>query len=807
MVNHYLSLSIRHLFRQKVYSLINLIGLAIGMACCILILLYVQYELSYDLFHARANRIYRVTREERAPGRVVQMAAAPGPLATAMKQDLPEVEHIVRLKPPNTSWMLRYEDRGFYETSFYLSDPDVFEVFSIPLIHGDPKTALERPFTIVITEEVARRYFGDEDPIGKVIRGEETVDFEVTGIMSPLPQNSHLKFDILASMGTQERMNPYHLTEWRDAYKFYTYVLLPSDYDPAEVERKLPALVEKYAGDVFRTASVSMHFSLQPLTSIHLHSHLEGELSPNSDITSIYLFSAIAVFILLIACINFMNLSTARATVRAKEVGLRKVVGAHRGQLISQFLGESVLLSCFAAILAVVLVKLFLPTFNMITGTDIFFHLTTNRQALIGIAGITLMVGFISGSYPAFVLSAFQPVDVIAGAIKSGRSQGAFRKMLVTLQFTISIALLICSGIVSDQLDHLRNKPLGLNPDRTVIIPMTHTPMQEKYSVYKREILQHADVTGVASINFAPGRLNNLWFSIYQSIDAPNTEPQEMTTINVDADYLEVMDMELAAGRFLRETTNDTGYPPAYVLNESAVRRFGWASPQDAVGKQIAFLRAGDTDQQYTGAIVGVVKDFHIRSLHDPVEAMVLFEGTWGPYINVKVSGVDIPGTSRFLQDTWQKVQGQAPFEYHFMDDEITRLYTVEEQLGQVFGSFALIAIIVGCLGLFGLASFMATRRTREIGIRKVLGASIPSIIRLMSREFVSLVLAANIIAWPIAYYAMSRWLQNFAYRIDIGIGTFILAGILAFLITLVTVSGHAVRAARANPVDALRYE
>ncbi|MBI4551173.1 MAG: ABC transporter permease [Candidatus Latescibacteria bacterium] len=638
MLKSYLMVAVRTLLRHRGYSLLNIVGLAIGIACCLLILLYVQYELSYDRFHTNADQIYRVVREERAPGRVTHLAITPAPLAPALRQEFPEVRRVVRLKPPNAAWMLRYEDKSFYETNFYLADSTVFDVFFIPLLKGNPATALQRPFTVVLTETVARKYFGNEEPIGKLIRGEESMDLEVTGVMPSLPPNSHLTFEILASMGTQEQLdrqlNQTYLTRWRSPYNFYTYVLLPPGADPSRLEQKLPALVEKYAGSELHAAGVTMRFSLQPLTAIHLHSHLERELSANSEVTSIYLFSAIAVFILLIACINFMNLATARAAMRAKEVRVRKVVGAQRRQLIVQFLGESLLVSCLAALLAVGMVMLFLPTFNTLAGKAIPRHLATNGTALGGLAGITLVVGLAAGAYPAFVLSAFRPVAVLTRMGQAGRGRSGFRKLLVVVQFTITIALLICTGIVVQQLHYVRNKQLGLNPDQLVIIPMTFTPFAERYPVFKREALQHPAVLGVTRSNFAPGRLNTLGYSLYQSAKAPMTESVEMCSVGADEDFVTTLGMTLVAGRFLWRTFG-TDPEAAYVLTESAVTRLGW----------------------------------------------------------------------------------------------------------------------------------------------------------------------------PVAYYAMQRWLQNFAYRIELGPGPFLLAALLALVIAVLTVSGQAMKAALTNPVEALRYE
>jgi putative ABC transport system permease protein len=808
MLHNYLTIALRNLLRHKGYACINVGGLAVGIACCLLILLYIQYELSYDRFPAGADRIYRVVREERAPGRVTSLAITPGPLAPALQREFPEIQQVVRLKPPNAAWMLRHEDRSFYETSFYIADSTVFDVFSIPLLKGNPATALQRPYTVVLTEAMARKYFGEEEPIGKLIRAEESMDLEVTGVMPSLPSNSHLKFEILASMGTQEELdrqnNQTYLTRWRSNYNFYTYVVLAPGADPSRLEQKLPALIEKYAGSELRAAGVTMRFSLQPLAAIHLHSHLERELSANSDVASIYLFSAIAVFILLIACINFMNLATAHATMRAKEVGIRKVVGGQRHQLIIQFLGESLVVSCFAALLALGVAKLLVPVFNILAGKAIPGDLLTNGTALAGLAGITLVVGLVAGAYPAFVLSAFRPAAVIAGMRGAGRARSRLRKALVVAQFTITIALMICTGIVLEQLRYIRSRDLGLDPAQMVVMPLTYPPFSQRYSAFKQQVLQHPAVLGVTRSHFAPGRWNNVSYSLYQSAKAPMTESVEMCTLGADEDFVATMGMTLVAGRFL-ERPAGAEPEPAYVLTEAAVTRLGWFSPEDAIGQSIDWLPPAGGRRPST--IVGVVNDVHLRSLHDRIEPVVFYYTLGGAYIYVKIAAAQMPETLAFLRQTWKRVNPNAAFEYRFMDEEFARLYEAEERLGTLVGGFALLAVVIGCLGLFGLASFTVTQRTKEIGIRKVLGASIPNLIRLISKEFLLLVAVSNLLAWPVAYYAMSRWLQNFAYRIDIGAGVFVLAAVMALAVALATVGGHALRAARTNPVEALRYE
>ncbi len=795
MFRNYITVAVRNLLRHKAYSLINISGLAIGMACCILILLYVQDELSYDRYHENAGRIYRLALEAQIPGKVLKAPVTPGPMGPAFANDYPEVISAVRFyRDPWHNPLVSHGDKRFYQERFFFADSNVFDMFTFPLIRGNPKTALREPNSIVITEEMAEKYFGNEDPMGKVLAVElrhMLADFRVTGILRRIPHNSHFRFDCLAPIANVSDL-------WRDIfdnwgnYLVCTYLLLRKDPRPALLEEQFPSFMNTHMKD--EQMSITLH--LQPLTRIHLHSHLEYEIEPNSDIAYIYVFSAIAFFILVIACINFINLSTARSTNRAKEVGMRKAVGAHRLQLIRQFLGESVFLSLIALMLAIALVELALPALNALAGKELAMGYGGNLPVLLGLVGIALFVGIVSGTYPAFFLSAFQLADVLKGTLKAGSKNPLLRRVLVVLQFAISIILIIGTGVVYNQLDYIRDKRLGFHKEHVIVLPIRGQEVRQNYEAIRSKLLQDPDILGVAASSRVPGGI------IGKCSISPEGAQNEFVVpwLSVDHDFIETLGIELAAGRdFSKDFATDAA--EAIMLNEAAVKRFGWESPHKAIGKKARFWGK-------KRAVTGVVKDFHISSLHHSIEPLVLHvHPNDFLYISARIRSDHISDALDFLKHTWHEFAPNHPFEYFFLDDSFDKLYRAEHKLGRIFGSFSLLAISIACLGLFGLASFATEQRTKEIGIRKVLGASVSGIVLLLSKEFTKLVIVSNLIAWPIAYFAMKDWLENFAYHIHIGVGTFVLGGILALIIALLTVSFQAIKAALANPVDALRYE
>jgi len=806
MLKNYLKIALRNLLKYKGYSLINIFGLAVGMASCILILLYVHDELSYDQHHEKADQIYRVTREwfnsDGSPNLHLGHVAPPiGPL---LKNDFPDILQMARISSGGNP-LLRYQDNVFQEERFYFADPNIFEIFTLPLLKGDPKTALADPNSIVLTPAMAKKYFSDADPLGKVLNIDNQADLKVTGVMSEIPASSHFHFDFLGSMKLLEQIfGAQEFKNW-GSNNYATYLLFPKDYATENFTKAVPAFIGRHHPEGEKAIpNTTLH--LQRLLDIHLRSQLDSELEANGNIVYVYIFSAIAFFLLLIACINFMNLATARSANRAREVGLRKVVGAERQQLIKQFLGETIVLAFIALFLAVVFVELALPKFNAFAGKELALRSQSALFIFGSLLGVALFVGVVAGSYPAFFLSNFQPAAVLKGQ-KIGSTKSRFRSTLVVFQFAISIILIVGMGVVYNQLEYCRTKNLGLNKEQIVVLPVNSgAEIARRYPDMRNQLLQHPTIAGVAASKRVPsGRL--LDSSGGKLIDGEKSTPLEfrIANIRVDHNFIPIYGMQMAAGRNF-STAFPTDSTEAFILNETAVKKIGWALPEAAVDKPFEYGNR-------KGRIIGVVKDFNYESLHQPITPIVMFIAPQNfNSISVKIRAdrpADIAATLEFLKQKWQEYRPNFPFQYSFIDERYEQLYQSEHRLGQIFGTFSLLAVFIACLGLFGLASYTAEQRTKEIGIRKVLGASVGNIVLLLSKEFTRLVIVATLVSWPIAYYAMNRWLQEFAYRINLHQqgGTFLLAAVLALAIALITVSFQAIKAAVSNPVKALRYE
>ncbi len=804
MFKSYLKIALRNILKYKAYSLINILGLAVGMASCILILLYVHDELSYDKYHEKADQIYRVTREwfNSDGSSNLHLGHVAPPIGPLLKNDFPDLQHVVRMASGGRP-LVRYQDKIFQEERFYFADPEIFEVFTLPIIQGDVKAALADPRNVVISPAMAEKYFGGEDPIGKVVNVDNQADLKVSAVMAEIPYNSHFHFDFLGSMRVLEQA--YGEQEFKNwgSNNYATYLLFPKEYPVENFKEAIPAFIGRHHPDGEKAIpQTTLH--LQRLTDIHLHSQLDSEIEANGNIVYVYIFSAIAFFLLMIACINFMNLATARSANRAKEVGLRKVVGAERMQLIKQFLGETVVMALISLFLALVIVEAALPKFNAFAEKELALRSQGALFVFSSLIGIALFVGIIAGSYPAFFLSRFQPVAVLKGQ-KIGTTRSRFRSALVVFQFAISIILIIGMGIVYNQLEYCRTKNLGLNKEHIIVLP-TDQGMISRYVDIKNQLLQHPHIANVAASKRVPsGRLLD---SSGGSIpDGDNYLPLEfrIANVRVDHSFIDTYGIQMAAGRnFSVEFPTDS--TEAFILNETAVKKIGWLSADAAVGKAFQY-------GSRKGRIIGVVKDFNYESLHQPVTPIVMYIVPQSfNSISVKIRPErpeDIAATLDFLKQKWQEFRPNFPFQYSFIDERYEELYQSEHRLGQIFGVFSLLAVFIACLGLFGLASYMAEQRTKEIGIRKVLGASMGSIVLLLSKEFTRLVIVATLAAWPIAYYAMNNWLQEFAYRININdqTATFLLAAVLAFGIALLTISFQSIKAALGNPVKALRYE
>ncbi|MEP0547448.1 MAG: FtsX-like permease family protein [Rhodothermales bacterium] len=811
MLKNYLKVAVRNLRRWKGYAAINVFGLAVGLACFVLIALFVRDELSYDRYHAKADRIYRMV--EIIEG-AEESASNPLPVGAAIAETYPQfVEAAVRffnLQAPTLA--LSYEPAGgparaFNEAKFFFADSTVFDVFDFALVRGDRATALDRPNTVVLTEAAAQRYFGDADPVGKTLLFEEQHPLEVTGVLAEVPATSHFTFDFLASFSTLRSsvyaQNPGILDfnwYWNPAW---TYVLLREGAAPDALEAQFPDFIAQNWPDQIKEQS---HLYLQPLADIHLKSNLDFEIRPNSDDLYVYVFSLIAVFVLLTACINFMNLSTARSMSRAKEVGMRKAIGAQKGQLIGQFLSESILLSTISLVVALPLVWALLPVMNAMADKAITLNPFAVPWLWPLLAVVALGVGALSGLYPAFVLSRHEPAHVLKASGRTGTGGGAsevLRRGLVVAQFGISIALIAGTFVAANQLDYLRSARLGFDAEQVVMVPILRTPAIQQYDAIKGALLEHR---GVQAVTISEDVLG----SKYQTntyLPEGFADPVQFPRMLVHDDFAKTFGIRMVAGRDY-QLGRDPG--PGVIINEAMVERLGWESPQDAVGRSMG--PAGQNGELQR-RIVGVTEDVHFASLHQPIAPFVFdrmndgMANFFGRYLAVRITPDDVRGTLADIERTWTTFLPDRPFEYLFVDQELDQLYRAEENLSRVAGAFSILAILIACLGVFALAAYAAEQRKKEIGIRKVLGASVPGLIALLSKDFVRLVLVAFVVAAPVTYFAAQQWLGAFAYQVPVGPSPFLIAGVLALGIALATVSFHAVRAATANPTSTLRAE
>jgi putative ABC transport system permease protein len=807
MIKNYLKTAVRNLFKHKGYTFINILGLAIGMAACLLILLFVRHELSYDGYHQNSDRIYRVAMAARWGGRDFDIAVVPAATAKTMLTDFPEVEDAVRFRQRG-DYIVQYKDQSFREEKIIFTDTTFLKLFSIPLLQGDADSALTDPYSIVLSRKTAQKYFRDEDPLGKTLKLDIRYDYKVTGIFEEIPDNTHFHFDILLSMESIEESRD---LSW-GSQNFQTYILLRQDADPSALEAKFPEMLEKYmwphfaqilgitVDEIHKSTDMWAKFYLQPLKSIHLHSDLLGELGPNNDIRYIYIFSAIALFILIIASINFMNLSTARAAGRAKEVGLRKVLGSQRRQLIIQYLMESTFLSFISIIFAIGIVVLALPAFNQLSGKSLEISTIFLQRMPFYLILLAVSTGFLAGSYPSFFISAFQPIQVLRGKMKIGVKSGMMRSALVVFQFTASIILIIGTMVVFKQLRYIQNKNLGFNKEQVLILDNAYL-LEKQAKTFKEKMKTYPQILNASISGYLPVpsmRSNDGIFPEGKRDDEHSTSFQNWI---VGYDYLETMGMKLVEGRFFSQefSTDDQ----AAVINQSVAKQFNWPDP---VGRRLGRIinQKGDI-KLYT--VIGVMEDFHFESLRENIGPLVMFLGESRGNISFRLKTQDVSSVIGLLEQQWKQFLPNQPFEYSFLDERFEQMYQSEHKIGKIFTVFASLAIFIGCLGLFGLAAFTAEQRTKEIGIRKVLGATYPRIIRLLLKEFVILVGIANLIAWPVAYLVMNRWLIDFAYRISPHILIFIFAGILTLVVALLTVSFQAVKAALADPIRSLRYD
>jgi putative ABC transport system permease protein len=805
MIRNYFKTAWRNLMKHKTFSFINIAGLSIGISVCFIIMLYVRDEMSFDRFNKKADRIVRVVFNANINGGKIKESVVMAPVAETIKKDYPEVQDAARLVTFGEQ-KITYQNKVFKNDRLALIDPQFFSIFTIHFIDGDPNTSLLLPHTIVITKTTAEKYFGREEAIGKILGFNNNSEiYKVTGVIDDMPSNSHFHFDMFGSMaGFGEAKSQ----SWMYG-GYYTYLLLKPGTDYKKLESKFPAMVEKYMGpqiqqqmglslEQFRTKGNELGFSLQPLTSIHLHADTSTELEPGGNASYVYIFGAIAIFMLLIACINFINLSTASASKRAKEVGVRKVIGSGKMELIKQFLFESALLVSMTLVISYALIKFALPVFNRISGKDLGFGFDIKIVA--AFIGMGILVSIIAGMYPAFFLSSFKPIAVLKGKFTANNKTFGLRSALVIFQFFISVSLIISTIVVWRQMQYIQNKKLGYDKDHVLTIPNSYA-LGKSEKLYKDELLKDPRIVNATVSRYKPagpsGNNNALAYP-----EGHDNQIMKTLEYHVDEQYIPTLGMQIAAGRnFSKEFTTDS---TAMIINESAAKAFGWGV-MNAVGKTIV-RQNSDRGTNVPFHVVGVVKDFNFRSLHESITPLLMTLQPEGGLI-FKIKTTDIPGLLSAMKNVWEKFNTGEPFTYAFMDDLYNKTYSAEQKTGTILNIFALLTILVACLGLFGLATYTAEQRTKEIGIRKVLGASVTQVTQMLSKDFIKLVGIACIIAFPLSWWAMNKWLQSFAYRINISWWIFLMAAIVALFIALITVSFQAIKAAIANPVESLRTE
>ncbi len=806
MIKNYLLIAFRNARRNKAYTLINLLGLAIGIASSIMILLFVVDEVSFDRHNEHFREIYRICIRGKIQGNEVEAALSNAPMGATLKADFPEVEDFTRLFTFDGDPKVTYEERVFIEENFYYADSTFFNVFSAPVLYGHPEEMLNRPNTVVLTEETARKFFGNEDPVGKFLQvGQQEENFEVTGVVRGFPESSHFRFNMLGSMTSIYLAD---LTRWLGNNN-YTYIRLQKDFDPEELEQKFPELIAKHMGteleeflgltmEEFLAAGNTYGYFLEPLKDIHLKSDLQFEINPGGSRSSVIIFSVIALFLILIASINFMNLATASAARRATEVGIRKAAGAEKNRLIQQFLTESFLITVLALILAVVLVELFLPGFNRIAGKGLQLESLGTLRLIIGLLVIGVFVGFASGSYPAFFLSSFRPADVLKSGAMRGARGATLRRILVTFQFVVTIVLFICTMLVNRQMNHLRAKDLGFNKENLVVIDRIYV-LEEQMEAFRQELLKNPSIRQVTISSAVPGGL--IGDNAYLPEGAATNETHAINNLWADWYFQDTYELEMVEGRWFREENPTDSF--ALILSESAVRALSF---EDPLNRRLYTQFGEETNDPHP--IIGVVKDFHFQSLHQEIRPLIIQFNSENYYqMSVRISGNNTGKTLDYIEEMWNSFREQQPIHMTFLEEELAALYDNEEKTATIFNIFSVLAIFIAALGLLGLASFSAAQRTKEIGIRKAMGASIASVLLALSREYIWLILVATLAAWPLGYFFMKEWLQDYPSRVTMEPTVFILSSLMAFVIAAVTVLLRVYHSASANPVKSLRYE
>jgi putative ABC transport system permease protein len=786
-----LKTAIRNITKDFGYSSLNIIGLTIGIASALFLIIYVTDEVSYDKYHEKADRIYRVSSHISETDDEFTWIVAQIPFGPQVVLDYPEVQAAVRFINFNRA-PFKYNDKEFYEENFYYADTAVFDVFTYKFLRGDPKTALTEPNTMVLTETVANKYFGNDDPIGKtLVSGEES--YRITAVIEDVPQNSHFRFNALSS---RKSLPSDFVGSWGN-FGVFTYLLFPEGFDVEAFEVKMQEMYGKYMAEIFERRGISIEYVLDPITKIHLTSTNPGEPEPTGSITYVYIFSIVAFFLILIAAMNYMNLATARSARRAREVGLRKVVGSNRLSLVLQFLSESITLTLISLILSIVVVALLLQQFNLLAGKNFDLSILQSPVVILSALAVIIVVGIIGGTYPAFYLSRFQPTTVLKGEVTKGSSGNLFRKVLVVFQFLISVSMIICTLVVYKQLNFLKTKDLGYDQTNILSIGLTNRNMVRSYPVFKQKLLDNPIIKSVASTNtpMGGGSSKNL-------LSVESDEGMVDRGVNlavVDHDFIETLGIKMLKGRdFQSDIPGDT--LNGVIVNETFVKRMNWTEP---LGKKIETIGSGFLK----AIVVGVMHDYHQTGMYNEIETLMLLYRPFGRIVYIKLTDNNRQESIRFIEQTWREMYPEQPFEYEFLSDTFSNQFEADEKRGFIFTLFTILAIVIACLGLFGLASYTVERRTKEIGVRKVIGASEGSIVGLISKEFLILVSISIVIAIPVSFYFMSRWLDNYVYRTNLSVFIFVLAATISILVTFVTISFKAYRAAIMNPTESLRTE
>lgn len=800
MLKNLFKIALRNIFKDKVYSAINILGLTIGITCSMFLFMYIMDELSYDRYHTNADNVYRIVSNIKEPDNAFTWAVAQVPMAQELRNNYPEVKNAVRFYGSGRT-LYKNGEKQFNEEEFFLTDSTVFDMFTYEFLAGDMSTALDNPFSIVLTESIAKKYFASaSEALGQSLQNKENEEFKVTGVIKDVPYNSHFRFDALISRNTRPGSDG---GSWGN-FGVFTYIQLPEGYDLAKMYASLDRIVKERVNPIFEQYGIKIAYELQRITDIHLHSKIQDEAEEGGDISIIYIFGAVSAFMLIIACINYMNLATARSANRAKEVGVRKVMGSQRKQLILQFITESVVLTMIALVISIILIYALLPAFNSLANKHLPFAYILQTPVILTLIGIALFSGIVGGSYPAFYLSGFNPVSVLKGKLAARGGSVIFRRGLVVLQFIISIFMLVSTLVVFDQLSYMRNKDLGFDKERVVKLTLSERELRQKADVLVNRLKQVPEVAGVGTATSVPGQNVGKLLLKVEDNEGKLTD-RGVDLFNADFDFVKTMGMEIVKGRdFSRDVSSDTTY--AVLVNEAMVKRMAWDDP---LGKKFIFQGAGPNNTDIEKRVVGVLKDYHQNSLYDQIEPIMVILNDDNYFVLVRTNEGDVKQSLAAVENVWKELFPNNTFQFEFLDQDFNSQYKADEKRSLIFTVFSSLTIFIACLGLIGLAAFTTEQRTKEIGVRKVIGASVSSLVALVSREFFILVGIGTVIAFPLAWYFTENWLKNFAYRIELKGEwlTFLTSALLAFLITMLTVGYHVMRAAHSNPVKSLRDE